>query len=94
MVVYGCAQVLKITTCPTSIAPMFLVGPTRLAIDFGESLFSPPIIETSDPFNKTSLVPLMLALVVNKDRQYVRDRDGLNVLLLSFWRMLFRQISI
>jgi hypothetical protein len=92
MVVYGSTEVLKITTRPTSIASMFLVGPTRLAIDFAEALLPPPIIEASNPFIETLLAPLMFALVVDKDRQYISDRDGLNVLLLSFRRVFFGQI--
>jgi hypothetical protein len=94
MMVYGCAEVLKITTRPTSIASMFLVGPTSLAIDLGEVLGSPPIVKASDPLVETLLVPLMLALVVNKDRQHIRDRDGLNILFLSLRRIFLRQILI
>jgi hypothetical protein len=94
MVVYGCTEVLKITTRSSSIAPMFLVGPTRLAIDFGETLGSPPIVKASDPLIETLLVPLMLALVIHKDRQHIRDCDGFNVLLLSLRRMFFCQVSI
>jgi hypothetical protein len=94
MVVYGCAEVLKITTRPASIPSMFLVGPTSLAIDLGKALGSPPIVQASDPLIETLLVPLMFPLVVNKDRQHIRDRDGLNILLFSVRRMFFRQILI
>jgi hypothetical protein len=94
MVVYGSTEVLKITTRPASIASMFLVGPTGLAIDFGKALISPPIVEASDPFIETFLVPLMLPLVVNEDRQNVRHCYNLNVLLLSLWRMFIRQILV
>jgi hypothetical protein len=94
MVVYSSTEVLKVATSPTSIASMLLVGSTRLTIDFGKTLVSPPIVEASHPLIETLLVPLMLALVVNEDRQYIRNRDGLNILLLPLWRIFLGQILI